>query len=344
MSKWLFALALVMAPATAAAQGAEKPLFASNAPIRFSIQGPINRIVNRAARNTEAEAATLTLAAPAETLPIRLSPRGLSRRTGDICQFPPLRIEFAQPPAATSLFAGQRRLKLVTHCRSSAGFQQHLLLEYAAYRIFNQLTPLSYRARLATVDYTEPNGKVSTSRWGFLIEDLDDVARRNGLTEARAGDRITSGQLEPAQAARVALFQYMIGNLDWSMRAGPEGEGCCHNSRLLSRPGSAALAPVTYDFDYSGMVGAPYALPPEQIPVRSVKTRYYQGYCRHNAQALAAAAEFRSKRAAIEGVFAEVPGLDPRTRTRAVNYLAGFFAEIATDDGVRSKILKNCMN
>lgn len=343
MRKWLLALGLMVVSAPAVAQGDPKPLFASEAPIRIAIQGPINRIVGRAASNTNPEAATLTLAGPAETLPIRLSPRGLSRRTGDICQFPPLRVEFTQPPPGISLFAGQRRLKLVTHCRSSAGFQQYLLTEYAAYKIFNQLTPLSYRARLATVDYVEPSGKVSTSRWGFLIEDLDDVAKRNGLAEARVGDRINAGQLEPMQAARVALFQYMIGNLDWSMRAGPKGEGCCHNSRLLSGQG-ATLVPVTYDFDFSGMVDAPYALPPEQIPVRSVRTRYYQGYCRHNKQALAIAAELRSKRGAIEGVFAQVPGLEERTRAKAINYLGSFFAEIATDDSARAKILKNCVN
>lgn len=202
MSRWLIIFGATIWPASALAQVEPKPLFASEAPLRFTIQGPINRIVNRAARNTKAEAATLKLAGPAETLPIRLSPRGLSRRTGDICQFPPLRIEFAQPPAAGSLFTGQRRLKLVTHCRSSPGFQQHLLLEYAAYRLFNQLTPLSYQARLAMVDYAEPNGKVSTSRWGFLIEDLDDVAKRNGMSEARVGDRIHAGQLEPAQHFR----------------------------------------------------------------------------------------------------------------------------------------------
>ncbi|HEY0629367.1 MAG TPA: hypothetical protein VGD23_08565 [Sphingomicrobium sp.] len=342
MIRWIAALALI-GSTSAIAQSDAKPLFASDAPIRLKLQGPIGKIVGRAARNVQPEAATLTLVDPAETHAIRLSPRGLSRRTGDICQFPPLRIEFAQPPPATSLFAGQRRLKLVTHCRPSAGFQQHLLMEYATYRMLNQLSPLSYRARLATVDYAEPSGKVSTSRWGFLIEDVGDVARRNGLTEARVGDRILSTQLEARQAARVALFQYMIGNLDWSMRAGPPGEGCCHNSRLLSGQG-AALVPVAYDFDYSGLVDAPYAMPPEQIPVRSVRTRFYQGYCRHNPQALAAAAEFRAQRGAIEGVFGQIPGLEARTRSKALSYLNGFFAEIATDESMRAKILKNCLN
>ncbi len=344
MSKWpLAALLFVTLGAPSFSQGTPKPLFASDAPIQFKIQGPVDRVVNRAERSTSPEAATLILASPAESLPVRLSARGLSRRTGDICQFPPLRLEFEPRPAATSLFAGQRRLKLVTHCRSSSSFQQHLLMEYAAYRLFNQVTPLSYRVRLAKVDYAEPGGKVSISRWGFLIEDLDDVARRNGLSEARVADRIDASLLDPRHAARLALMQYMIGNLDWSMRAGPEGEGCCHNSRLLGGAG-AQLVPVSYDFDYSGLVDAPYALPPEQVPVRNVRTRYYMGYCRHNREAMAAAAELRAKRGAIEATFSQIPDLSEKTRRQALNFLGGFFADIATDESLRTKVLKNCIN
>ena len=215
-------------------------------------------------------------------------------------------------------------------------------MEYSVYKLFNQLSPTSFRARLATVDYTEPSGKVSASRWGFFIEDLDDVARRNGLNDVRVPDRISLTQLEPAQAGRVALFMYMIGNLDWSMRAGPAGEGCCHNSRLLRAAGTT-LVPVPYDFDYSGMVDAPYAIPPEKIKVRNVRQRYYQGYCRHNASVVAAAAEMRSKRAALEAVYSQIPGLEERTRRKALAYLGSFFNEIATDEAVRTNVLKGCV-
>ncbi|MDP9423326.1 MAG: hypothetical protein M3Q19_10950 [Pseudomonadota bacterium] len=339
--KILFALAVVAASSAAVAQVAPKPLFNSDAPIRFTIQGPVNSIARKAAKSVEPEAATLSLTTPAETHPIRLSARGLSRRTGGICDFPPLRVEFTQPPAAASLFAGQRRLKLVTHCKSSAGHQQHVLMEYSAYLLLNQLTPLSHRVRLATVDYADAKGKPIISRYGFFIEDLDDVARRNGLNEAQVPDRINASQLDPSYAARTALFMYMIGNLDWSMRAGPQGEGCCHNSRLLS--GGPALVPVAYDFDYSGLVDAPYAIPPAQIRVRSVRQRHYMGYCRHNTQVLAAAAEMRAKRPALEAVYSQVPGLEDRTRRKALAYLAGFFEDIATDQAVGSNILKNCV-
>ena len=339
--KWLIAAMLVATPTAAAAQAAPTPLFASDAPIRLTIQGPIGSIARKAADSMEPQDATMTLGAPNEVHPIRLSARGLSRRTAGICQFPPLRIELARPAPAGSLFAGQRRLKLVTHCRGQEGFQQHLLLEYSAYRIFNLLSPLSYRARLATVDYVEAKGKPIATRWGFLIEDLDDLARRNSLAEARVGDRVSISQLEAKQAGRVALFEYMIGNLDWSMRAGPQGEGCCHNSRLLAS--GAALVPVAYDFDYSGLVDAPYAIPPDGLPVKSVRQRLYRGYCIHNQGALAAAAEMRAQRPAIEALYGQIPGMSERTRSKALGYLRGFFDDIATDESVRSNILKKCL-
>lgn len=318
------------------------PLFASDAPIQLTIRGPIGALVRGSENSTAPVAGTLSLAGSAEVHAIRLTPRGISRRKKETCTFPPLRVEFAQSPAAASLFAGQRRMKLVTHCRAAAGFQQHLLLEYSAYRIFNLLTPISYRARLATIDYVEPDGRKVTTRLGFFIEDTDDVARRNGLKEAAVGDRIPSQQLEARQAARVGLFQYMIGNLDWSMRAGPPGEGCCHNSRLLAgAPGG--MVPVPYDFDYSGLVNAPYAIAPDKFHVSSVRSRVYQGYCRHNAAVIAAAAEFRAARPSIEAMFAQVPGMEDRTRRNSISYLARFFDDIATDASVQSRVLKGCV-
>ncbi|HTK58378.1 MAG TPA: hypothetical protein VL336_05300 [Sphingomicrobium sp.] len=337
--KWLLgAVGLIAAPAAAQTT----PLFASDDPIHIKIAGPVSAVARSAEDSTAPRDATLSLAGTPETYPIRLSARGITRRLKLTCSFPPLRVDFAQKPPATSLFAGQGRLKLVTHCQNDAGFQQHLLLEYSAYRIFNLISPVSFRARLATVDYAEPNGKVSTTRWGFFIEDMDDAAKRNNMTRAQVGDRILSTQLEPKQAARMALFEYMISNLDWSMRAGPQGEGCCHNGRLLSAKGSPLFVPMPYDFDYSGLVDAPYAVPPEGIPVRSVRTRYYMGYCRFNAEVVAAAAEFRAKRPAIEAMYAQLP-LSERTRAKALAYLAAFYSDIATDDSVRTKVLNKCM-
>ena len=337
--KWLIGAFTILATPAAAQT---TPLFASDEPLKLTITGPIGDIARTAERSVVPRDASLTLGGSAETYPIKLAPRGITRRKRDICTFPPMRVEFAQKPAATSLFAHQNRLKLVTHCRSSEDFQQHLLLEYSAYRIFNLITPTSLKARLLTVDYVDPQAKRTTSRWGFFIEDYDDAAHRLGLTRANVGDRVAANQLQARQAATVALFQYMIGNLDWSMRAGPAGEGCCHNSRLLAAK-TPGLIPVPYDFDYSGLVDAPYSAVPEGFKVESVRERSYQGYCWLNNDVIAVAAEFRARRPAINALFGQIPGMTARTARNAVNFLNEFYAEIATDDSLRSKILKRCL-
>lgn len=316
------------------------PLFTSDRPLELTIQGPLTAI----ARNRDAEGSLPGgMIVDGATIPIRLAPRGITRRASDICDFPPLRVEFPSGAPALSSFSGQKRLKLVTHCRKPEKHQQYVLLEYAAYRIYNLLTPLSFKARLATIDYRDGGGQPMARRVGFFIEDIDGVAARNGLTRARTADRVPASSLEPRQAARAALFEYMIGNLDFSMRAGSAGEGCCHNFRLLQKNGGSALVPVPYDFDFSGLVDAPYATPPAEIPVANVRVRKYRGYCAHNAQALAAAAELRAKRAEISTMLAGLPGIKPATVRKASAYLDPFWAQIADDRTTQATILKGCV-
>ena len=132
--------------------------------------------------------------------------RSTTRRRRDVCAFPPLRVEFAEKPGKSSLFRGQKRLKLVTYCQRTANFQNYVLLEYAAYRLYNALTPESFKARLARIDYTGEDGKLLINRVGFFIEDVDDVARRNGQERLRGVHQISASQLDPAAAARYAVF------------------------------------------------------------------------------------------------------------------------------------------
>lgn len=322
------------------------PLFAASEPIRLTIRGPFAAIARNAERSTDAHDATLTLAGAApETHAIRLSARGITRRRRQVCPFPPLRVEFAQPPATASLFRGQRRLKLVTHCRPAEAFQQFMLLEYAAYRLYNALTPLSLRVRLAAIDYVEAGAEAPfATRLGFLIEDVDDAARREGLVEIERGNLYVA-QLSPRDAGRVAVFQYMIGNLDWAMHAGPPGAGCCHNSRLLgaARGQADGLIPIPYDFDHSGLVDAPYATVPPQVPVGSVRARRYRGHCAYNDEARTAAADALAARAAIEAALAAVPELGPRSRSRASAYLARFFEDVAGPEAVAANLLRTCL-
>ncbi len=336
----LFTLGLLLAASAAPAAEPAKPLFADDQLINVTVRAPMSRLTSSEDRSRIVDG---SLATGAESLPVRLSPRGITRLRKETCQFPPLRVDFTGAPPALSLFAGQKRLKLVTHCRPAEAHQQFVLLEYATYRLYNQLTPNSFRARLAQVNYVDESGKPVTSRLGFFLEDLSDVARRNGLSEARVGARIPVASLNPADAARFAVFEYLISNLDWAMQAGPANDTCCHNSRLIAPPGSAALTTVPYDFDYSGFVDAPYAVPPEGIKVSSVKSRYYRGFCRHNADALKAAADIRAHQPAMLAVLQQIPQLKDGTRRKASAFLERSFADIATDQAVTANLLKTCV-
>ena len=341
ISRLLCCLAmLVAAPAAAAGP---KPLFEASDTIRISIRGPIKTLVQT--RSSTPVAATLTTAA-GESLPIMLSVRGITRRKSEICDFPPLRVEFSRPPPPTSLFAGQHRLKLSTHCNNSASYQQYELLEYAAYRMYNAVTPVSFRVRLANVDYVQDDGRPVISRLGFFIEDVDDIAKRNGLRELRAPSLIPVSTLSPADSARYAIFEHMIANHDWSMRANVEGEECCHNSKLVGRgglgPGEAM--PIPYDFDFSGLVSPPYAGPPPDFGIATVRDRYFRGYCAHAAHFGPVAAQFRAVRPQILAALASTPQLDERNIRRASAFVDQFFAKIATDKDVAANLVKRCIN
>lgn len=327
MKTGILSLALALGlPGMASAQGGVTPLFAADTPLEVTIEGPVNTIARQAERSTAAYSATLRAAG--ETHAIRLAARGNSRRLRMRCVFPPLAIDFTGKEAETSLFYRQGKIKLVTHCQNRDAFEQQLLREYAAYRLFNVLTPESLKVRLARVRYVD-EGREVASRWAFFIEDIDDAARRLGGEEVETGN-IEESDLVPTSAARYALFQYMIGNNDWDMTHAPSGEDCCHNSKLVGRDKSARseLTPVPYDFDYSGLVDAPYAVPPESLPLRTVKQRYFRG-CTWRRESEGLLGEVRAKRQAMLAELGRIPGLGDRSRRAMEKYLADFFEDLA---------------
>ncbi|MBI1361226.1 MAG: hypothetical protein GC155_13195 [Alphaproteobacteria bacterium] len=337
------AVLLTFAAASPATAIEPQPLFATSEPIRLTIKGPIGKLPRKGSDDVTEPGSLIVQGSATETLAIELSTRGLTRRKDDVCSFPPLRVEFVEKPPADSLFKGQKRLKLVTHCQSKASFQQYVLLEYAAYRMYNVLTPVSFDVRLATIDYVDNSGRLVTTRVGYFIEDVDDVAKRNGLKRLRTNDALAIAQLNPHDAERFAIFQYMIGNLDWAMTAGPAGADCCHNSRPFGQAGAITnLTPTPYDFDFSGMVDAPYAVPPDSINLASVRIRKYRGFCRHNEQASGVAAELIAQKAAILGVLDETPQLDEASRKKARAYLTGSFDQIGKPQEL-AKLLKGCL-
>jgi hypothetical protein len=344
---FLMALAwLVASPAAAKSR-----LFADDAPLQIVISAPFPALVRAAPTRTDPYPATLTVtegAGPPRTFPIELRARGLTRRTGGYCQFPPLSLNFDKAGLRETLFEGHRKLKLVTYCRNQADYEQRIVLEYLAYRLYNLLTPMSYRVRAADVTYRTGDRGAGVTRFGFLIEDIDDVAHRNGRKELKAATRqVSAAQLDPRAAARGALFEFMIGNLDWEFLAGPAGSDCCHNSRFIAAPDATpatatGVVPLPYDFDYSGFVDSPYAGPPEGLPVSRLTERFYRGYCVSTGEVPAAIEEFRGRRAEMMALIDGEPRLNPRFRAKTARFLDGFFAVLDDPGRVQRQIVRKC--
>ena len=59
-------------------------------------------------------------------------------------------------------------------------------------------------SNLALIDYVDESGRPITSRYGFFIEDLEDVARRNGMQEAKLPERIPASALSHRHSALYA--------------------------------------------------------------------------------------------------------------------------------------------
>ncbi|QZD91839.1 hypothetical protein K3162_09770 [Qipengyuania xiapuensis] len=336
------ALALALAaPAIAQdSEGEVTPLFASDETLEVTITGPVGHISRRAQRSTDPYPAQIEVAGEIHT--ITLAARGKSRRKRENCRFPPLRVAFPQKPDENSLFHRQGSIKLVTHCRDRDASEQTILREYAAYRLYNIVTPESLKVRLARIRYMD-EGELVTQRLGFFIEDGDDAARRLGRKEIDTSD-ISVSWLDQQDAARYALFQYMIGNTDWSMVLSPEGDDCCHNSRLFGEDKAArrSLTPVPYDFDNAGLVDATYAAPNAQLGTHSVKTRVYRGFCTFNGLVAAEAENLRSLRGEFEAELTRIPHADARTKSAMASYLAGFFEDIASSESMERKLFRKC--
>ncbi|WP_372782204.1 hypothetical protein [Phenylobacterium sp.] len=346
---WLGLVGLVWMLASPAA--AKPDLFSDEAPLEMTITAPFPTLVHAAKTSTNPFPASLSVsdgAGPAKTFAVELRARGLTRRTGGYCQFPPLSLTFDKAAVKGTLFHGQHKLKLVTYCNTPADQEQRIVLEYLVYRLYNLVTPMSYRVRAAQVSYRTGDKDAGLKRFGYLIEDIDDVAERNHRDRIKTtSHQLTAAQFDPRAAGRAAMLEYMIGNLDWDFLAGPAGDECCHNSRFLAAKGAtpataAGVTPVPYDFDYSGFVDAPYALPPEKLKVASVRERLYRGYCVSTGEIPAVIADFRSHRAEMTALINGYPSLNPKFRAKTTAYLDSFFAVLDDPARVDASIVKRC--
>ncbi len=243
----------------AAALNSEPPdlLFQSNEVLEVRLLAPLTTIFRNRISGEEFDGKLQyddSVGEPVE-IDVGIRTRGRFRLRDDICRFPPLRLNFRKKQTRDSLFHKQDKVKLVTHCKDrSHRYRQSLLREFVAYRILNELTDVSFQVRLLRITYVDMDGRrPEHTEFGFIIEDSGRLAMRLGLSQMDLAATRPSA-LQPEHLNLVSLFQYLIGNTDFSPVKGSK-DTCCHNHVLIGH-GGELLYSVPYDFDHAGLVDA----------------------------------------------------------------------------------------
>lgn len=308
-------------------------------PLALEIRAPWRRL-RREAEEEGPFPATLQMAGLTAPLELTVEKRGISRQ--EVCSMPPIRLRFDEERVEGTMFEGNRAIKVVTHCRRGGRFEQYVALEMLAYRLYSALTDMSFRVRPVTIVYEDSDRDRSDGpRVAFLIEDDRLVGNRHGLDKVDV-DEILTSDLPAFETSVFMLFQYMIGNVDFSP-LGSVGEECCHNAKLVGNEDSLdPLYAVPYDFDSSGWVDTSYAAPPEGLPIRSVRQRLFRGFCRHNDGLPEARELFLERRDELYRILESEPRLRSSNRRKSVRYLDAFFDTLNDDERFERLITEEC--
>jgi len=314
-------------------------LFSSAEPIALSLVADFDAI--RSDRNDPAEErpglVVLDTMLRGDTLEAQLRARGDFRRDPGTCSFPPLRLNLKTKQAEGSVFEGQDKLKIVVPCRPDLdAYEQYVLTEYTIYRMYRLITEASFQVRLARITFVDVNGREEPfTRWAFFIEDDDALAARLGgeKLEIPEGKHVRVSYLDARQATLMAVFQYMIGNTDWA-------DDAVHNVELVQAYG--AIRAVPYDFDFSGLVDAPYAIPDPRLGTKTVRERLYRGWCWAGLDTETILRPFRENHEAIMATAAEVPGVTEERVDGALSYLDDFWESIETAERAQVRMFRDC--
>jgi len=318
---------------------ADELLFASDEIFDLTVRVPLTKLMRLAG---DASDVTGSLELDGGTsIPMTCNKYGISRLRE--CQLGSLAMTVTEDDVFGTPFEGQRTLRLVTPCRLGGGFDKYTMLEYLVYRSYAVIAEPALRVRLARVrfqDSTKP-GKDDT-RYAFFIEDIGEAAGRGGgawldIQSQRISD------LDAMQLTVMTLFQYMVGNTDWSAVKGRPDDRCCHNVAVFGEEGGYLNTVVPFDFDQTGLVNPPYAAPPDpSLGIKRVTDRIYRGLCEHNHELPAAITLFNEKRPEIEALFNRDELPYQKERERALKYIGDFYDTINDPRKLEKKILNDC--
>jgi len=317
--------------------GQSKGLFESEEILEITLKGDARSLL----KNTDGEAeyfdfsmGFLSESGDEKVIPLRIKTRGHFRREMNICEFPPLLLNFAKENTENTIFSNQDKVKLVMPCRG----EKYVMREYYAYKLYNIMTPKSFKVRLVRLILLDQSdeGKAFDPLMGFLIEEEDQMAERNQM-EPFDKDLVRPEAVIEGDFLRMAVFQYLIGNTDWSIQYR-------QNIKLMNSSEGSRPTAVPYDFDHAGIVRAPYANPAPELNLPSVADRRYRGYCIEKMEEFEdTLKEFLDHKDGIYSLYSESKLLDEKSIKTTINYLDGFYSTITTPKRAKLEFQYPCL-
>ena len=267
-------------------------------------------------------------------LDVKVKTRGNFRRRKQNCNFPPLRFKINSDKAHETVFKGQSKLKYVSHCQSYIeNYEQHTIEEYLIYRMYNLVSDHSYRVRLAQITFIDNNSDEKLNKYGFFLEDRDDVAQRNGKSNMNYKN-VKQYNILRNNMVMLSLFQLMIGNSDWDVER-------LHNVNVMSVSDHSLPVVVPFDFDWSGIINHPYyTLSPKIAPDAKYK-RLYKGMRWSTEELEKAFSNFQKLKPDFLDLITSCKYLKTENKNKFIAYIEEFYQLIGSRRDVRMMIEKN---
>jgi hypothetical protein len=258
--------------------------------------------------------------------PIQVKLRGNFRRLN--CSFASMTFDFSDESKKSKL-SNLKELKVVVPCEWGSDDEQWVIKEYLVYKIFQLFTDRSFRARLVRFTFDDNSDSIkSYKQYGFLLEDVDDLAKREDCREA-GKEKIMTEETNRQHTTLVNLFQYMVSNSDWNVPAR-------HNIKLIIPKDSPIAKPylVPYDFDYCGAVNALYAEPAPNLGIEKVTDRLYMGFPRTKEELKTAISLFLEKENDIYKTINDFPLLKKKPKEEMLAFVQGFYTIIKDESNI----------
>jgi hypothetical protein len=326
-----------------AAAAIEGKLFDSDTEIAVTVSAPFKRMFATKGGGAEGYGTLHYTDATGDrrTVTVRIS-TGRGMRS-DYCQVPPLTLGLDAQEIAGTPFEGLGALYLTTHCRRGSQHAQYLHLEYLIYRMYRLVTEYAVAVRRLKVryEYTEARQRAVDAH-AYVIEDVNATAARLGMSRIEVQSHELR-DIDLRNLAMLSIFQFMIGNTDWSALRPRPPEPCCHNAHVVANPDKGAKHfVIAFDFDQAGLINTRYATPSEILPIQSVRQRLYRGFCAEQPYLPEAIDALNRVRPQIESLFRDDPYLTKRSRNKALDYIAESYRIINTESTLQAEIVGSC--